>query len=50
MAALFIYIDEMPFLALTLDNADPLLALVITPECYLHHVKVADQEPAGGSL
>jgi len=30
--------------------ADPLFALVITPGVYLHHVDVADQDPASGSL
>jgi len=42
MAVLFISIDWMLFLALTLDNADPLFALVIIPGFYLHHVQVAD--------
>jgi len=40
----------MPFLVPTLDNADPLFALVITPGFYLHHVEVAKQHSAGGSL
>jgi len=40
----------MPFLVPTLDNADPLFALVTTPGYYLHHVEVADQDPASGSL
>jgi len=31
MAALFISIGRTPFLALILDNAHPLIALVITP-------------------
>jgi len=39
------YIGRMPFLAPTLDNADPLFALVITAGFfYLHHV---DWEVAG---
>jgi len=46
MAALFIFISQMAFLAPILDNADPLFALVITPGFYLHHVEVADQDPA----
>jgi len=50
MAVLFIVIGRMPFLAPTLDNADPLVALVITLGFYLHHVEVADQDPASGSL
>jgi len=50
MSFLFISIGQMPFLAPTLDNAEPLIALVITPGFYLHHVKVADQDPACGSL
>jgi len=50
MAALFISIDRMPFLAPTLDNADPLFALVIPPGFYQHHVEVADQDPASGNL
>jgi len=32
------------------DNADPLLAHVITPGFYLHHIDVADQDPASGRL
>jgi len=40
----------MTFLAPTFNNADPLFALVITPDFYLHHVKVADQDRASGSL
>jgi len=50
MTVLFIYIGRMPFVAPTLDNADPLFALVIASGFYLHHVKVADHDPAGGSL
>jgi len=53
MADLFIFLSRMPFLALPLDNADPLFALVITPGFYLHHVvyvEVADQESASGTL
>jgi len=51
MAVLFISIDRMPFLAPTLDDADPLFALVIlTPGFYLHPVEVADQHPVTGSL
>jgi len=55
-----ISIGRMPFLASTLDNADPLFALVITtPQVsllmrtqviYVHHVEVADQDLASGSL
>jgi len=33
-----------------LDNADLLCALVKTPGFYLHHVEVADHDPASGSL
>jgi len=40
----------MSFLTPTLDNADPLFALVVTPGFYQHHVEVADQDPARGSL
>jgi len=40
----------MCFLAQTLDNADPLFALVETPGFYLHRVEVTDQDPASGSL
>jgi len=50
MAVLFIYIDRMPFLAQTFDNADRLFALVITPGFYLHHVEVVDQDQTSGSL
>jgi len=46
----YIFIGQMPFLAPTLDNADPLFTLVITPDVYLHHEEVADQSPATGSL
>jgi len=47
MAILFIF---TPFQAPTLDNADPLFALVITPGFYRHHVEVADKDPASDSL
>jgi len=47
---LFISIDRMPFLAPTLDNADSLFGLMITPGSYLHHVEVADQDAASDSL
>jgi len=50
MAILFISIDRMPFLVLAFDNADSLFALVIAPGLYLHHLEVADQHPASGSL
>jgi len=49
----------MPFLAPSLNNADPLFvlviiplvsALVITPGIYVCHVEVEDQDPASGSL
>jgi len=33
----------MRFLALFLDNADPLFALVITPDFYLHHKQINTQ-------
>jgi len=49
-AVLFIFIGQMPLLAPILDNADPLFALLITPGFYLHHVEVADQRQASGSL
>jgi len=38
MPVLFISIGRMPVLAPTLDNADPLFALVVTPGFYLHEV------------
>jgi len=51
MTVLFISIGRMPFLVPTVDNADPLFALVITLGFYLHHVEVADQQdPASGCL
>jgi len=50
MAVLFISIGWMPFLEPTLHNADPLFALVMPPGVYLHHVVVADQDPASCSL
>jgi len=49
MTVLFISIGRMPFLAATLDNANPLFALVITPDFYLHHVELAAEGPAIGS-
>jgi len=50
MAVLFISIDRMPFLVPTLDNADPLFALVIQPGLNLLYVEVTEQDPASGSL
>jgi len=50
VAVLFIYIGQMPFLAPTLYNCDPLFALVMKPEFYLHHVEVVDQDTASASL
>jgi len=44
LAVFFISIGRMPFLALTLDNADRLSTLVITPGFYLHYVDVADHD------
>jgi len=44
-AFLFIPGDRMPFLESTLDNADQLFGLVITPSFYLHDIEVADQNP-----
>jgi len=46
----YFYWPDMPFLAQTLDNADPLFALVIAPGFYLHHVGVADKNIASGDL
>jgi len=46
MTVLFISIGRMP----TLDNVDPLFALVITPGFYMHHIKVTDQDSASDSL
>jgi len=43
MAVLFIFIDQMPFLTPTLDNADLLIALVMTRGFHLHHVEATDQ-------
>jgi len=40
----------MPFPAPTLHDADPQFVLVITPDFYLHHVDVVDQDPASGNL
>jgi len=50
MAVSFIYIGRMPFLTPTLDNAEPLFALLLIPGFFLHQVEVADQQPASGSL
>jgi len=44
-ATLFIFIYRMPFLAPTLDNADPIFALTIFTGFYLHHVEVTNQGP-----
>jgi len=40
----------MPLLESTLDDPGPFFALVITLGFYLHHVEVADEDPASGSL
>jgi len=50
MAALFIFIGWMSFLAPTLDNADWLFAVVIAPCFYLPHPEAVDQDPASGSI
>jgi len=50
MAVLFISIGWMTLRALTLDNADRICALGITPGIHLHHVEVADQDTASGNL
>jgi len=50
MASLFISISWMPLLAPTLDNTDPLFALVITPGFYLHYIEMTDQDIASGSI
>jgi len=50
VAVLFISIDRILVLTPTFDNADSLFALAITPDINLHHVDVADQDPASGSL
>jgi len=49
MAVLFIFIDRVPFLALTLYSVDPFFALGIITGFYLHHVEVVDQDPASAS-
>jgi len=50
MAVLPVFIGWMPFLAPTLDNADPLFALVITPVFHLHLVEVVADQVLDGSL
>jgi len=40
----------MPFLAPTLDNANPIFAKVIKLGFYLHHIEVANQDAASVSL
>jgi len=50
MAVMFFDIGRMLFLAPTPDTADPLFALAITPDFYMHHLEVVDQDPARGSL
>jgi len=49
MAALFIFVNRLPFLAVTLDNVDPLFVLLIRIAFYLHNVEVADKIPANDS-
>jgi len=50
IAVLFISIGRIPYLAPTLDNADPLFALVIVIPCFhLHQLEVANQDPVSGS-
>jgi len=46
MSGLFIFIGQTPFLVPIIENADPLFALMITLGFYLHHIEVADQDPA----
>jgi len=46
----FVFIVRMPFPPLTVDNAYPLFALLITPGFYLNDVEVADKDPAYDSL
>jgi len=46
IGVLFISSWRMP----TLDDTDPLFALVMKPGFYLHHIEVADQDPAFSSL
>jgi len=50
MAVFFISIGPIPCMVPTIDNADPLFALVIKQDFYLHPVEVADHETASGSL
>jgi len=42
MYDIFFSINEMHFLAPTLDNADPLFAVVIMPGFYMNQVELAD--------
>jgi len=49
MADLIISIGRMPFLPPTIDNADPLFALVIIPGFSLYQVQVK-QDPGSGTL
>jgi len=46
----FISIVRIPFLATSLDNAESLFVLVISPGFHLYHVEVADRDPASGIL
>jgi len=50
MAAFVIFIDRILFLASNFDNAEPLFALVMAAVFSLHHVEMANQNPASGSL
>jgi len=47
MMVFFNSIGRMLFEAPTIDNADPLFALMITPVLYMHRIEVAYQDPAG---
>jgi len=42
ITGLFISVYRMPFMAPTLDNDDPLFALVISPALYLHNAVLMD--------
>jgi len=48
MTVLFNSIDRMSFLTPTLDNADLLFALMITPGLYQRQIEVVDQDTASG--
>jgi len=48
MAVVIIYIGQIPILAPTFNNTDPLFTLLITAGFYMLYVEVVDPDPAIG--